>query len=161
MKPTLARGFTLIEILVVMLIFGITISFAMLSFGDFGAKRRVVLAAEQFVNYVKLVQQQAVLETGTLGIRVDQNTYQALRFHPDKGWQLFPLKSIFRRREFPSSVFLQFEPRIPSGRDPQIVINESAEMNRFQLKVMMKDKKVVDIVGHHSGLLKMEVLGSS
>lgn len=157
----IAQGFTLIEILVVMLILGITITFAMLSFGDFGVKRRVVLATEQFVNFVKLVQQQAVLETSTLGIIVDQNTYQAMRFDPDQGWQSFPVNSIFRMREFPSSVHLQFKPRIASGHAPQIVINESGEMNRFQLHVLMKTDEVADITGHHSGLVKMEIHTSS
>lgn len=153
-KPIL--GFTLIEILVVMVILGITITFAMLSFGDFGGKRRVILATEQFVNFVKLVQQQAVLETGTLGIKVADNSYQALRFDPDAGWQYFPENSIFRRREFPSSVQLQFQPRISSGQNPQIVINESAEMNRFQLNIILKTEEVAHVVGHHSGLIKME-----
>ncbi len=35
------KGFTLIEILIVLMIIGITLSFAILSFGDFGEGRKV------------------------------------------------------------------------------------------------------------------------
>ncbi len=35
------NGFTLIEILVVIVIVGITLSFALLAFGDFGSERRI------------------------------------------------------------------------------------------------------------------------
>ena len=40
------KGFTLIEVMVVVVIIGITIGFAMLSFGDFGQSRRLLTAAE-------------------------------------------------------------------------------------------------------------------
>ncbi len=80
------RGFTLIEILVVLLIIGITMGFALMAFGDFGEKRRIVVAAEQFTNLIKLVQQQAILETSTLGIDVHDNHYDVLRFKPPASW---------------------------------------------------------------------------
>ena len=54
------QGFTLIEILVVVLIIGITLGFALLAFGDFGRQRQIITAAETFVNYVTLVEQQAL-----------------------------------------------------------------------------------------------------
>ena len=150
------NGFTLIEIMVVLLIIGITIGFALMAFGDFGAKRRVVLASEQFVNYVQLTQQQAILETSTLGITVTNRSYQATRFNSSKGWQLFPDKSIFRRYSFPTQVKLRFQPQIARGSNPQIVINESGDMNAFRLSVTIKDDEIAVITGHHNGLIELE-----
>lgn len=150
------KGFTLIEILVVLFIIGITIGFALLAFGDFGAKRRVVLASEQFVTYIKLAQQQAILETSTLGITVSNNSYQASRYSASNNWQSFPAKSIFRKHTFPSDVLLKFQPQQPQGAQPQIVINESGDMNAFRLTVNIKGEVVVVIIGHHNGLIDLE-----
>ena len=155
------KGFTLIEIMVVLLIIGITISFALLAFGDFGAKRRVILASEQFVNFVKLVQQQATMETSTLGIYVDEHSYQALRFDSSSHWQHFPAHSVFRRHVFSTQATIQFKPKAAFSKDPQIVINESGDMNAFTLTVLIDNDEVAVIEGHHNGIVVLDVKSSS
>ncbi len=45
------KGFTLIEILIVIVIIGITIGFALLAFGDFGESKRIIAALEQVEKY--------------------------------------------------------------------------------------------------------------
>ena len=154
-------GFTLVEILVVLLIIGITIGFALLAFGDFGAKRRVVMASEQFVNFVKLVQQQAIMETSTLGIYIDNNSYQALRFDSSSNWQQFPAHSIFRRHAFPAQATIQFQPKVASSHNPQIIINESGDMSAFKLAVRIKNDDVAIIAGHHNGSIVLDAKPSS
>lgn len=151
----------MVEILVVLLIFGITLSLALMVFGDFGARRRVVFASEQFVNYIKLVQQQAVLEMSTLGIRVNQSTYQALRFDPFSGWRMFPANGIFRQHAFPASTELRFHPSISSGNGPELVMNESGDITPFHLSVELNHEVVASIDGLHNGTLLMEVKSSS
>lgn len=155
------KGFTLIEIMVVLLIIGITISFALLAFGDFGAKRRVMLASEQFVNFVKLVQQQAIMETSTLGIYVDDHSYQALRLDSSSHWQRFPAHSVFRRHVFPTHATVQFNPKVSLAKDPQIIINESGDMNAFTLAVLIDNDEVAIIEGHHNGVIALNTKSSS
>ena len=150
------KGFTLIEIMVVLLIVGITIGFAMLAFGDFGKKRRIILASEQFVNFVKLVQQQAIMETSTLGIYVKNNRYKAMRFDGASHWQQFPAHSIFRRHSFPAQATIQFQPNIASTKNPQIIINESGDMSSFKLAVNIENDEVAVIEGHHNGTIALE-----
>jgi len=150
-------GFTLVEILIVLLIIGITISFALLAFGDFGATRRVELAAEQFANYVKLVQQHAILETGTFGILVEHKDYQAFRFDLVSGWQTLSAQSVFRLREFPSVAEVSFQTKMNSSpHTPQIIINESGDMTAFQLAFKSKGTDVAVVQGHHSGLIQIK-----
>ena len=77
---TRPKGFTLIEILIVIVIIGITIGFALIAFGDFGEGKRIRFAAEQLINTIKLSQQKAILESSTLGLKVDQSSYRVFKF---------------------------------------------------------------------------------
>lgn len=155
------RGFTLVEILVVLLIIGITIGFAMLAFGDFGARRRVVFAAEQFVNDVKMVQNQAILENSTFGILVNQDSYRAFRFNAAMSWQVVSSNRIFRQHFFPKPASLRFQPKIGSAGTPQIIINESGDMSPFNLLVDIKGSVVAEVVGHHNGAIQLKTKPSS
>lgn len=56
-------GFTLVELLVVIFIIGISLSLAYISFGDFGKTRQVKYTAEEMKNIIELYRDQAVLES--------------------------------------------------------------------------------------------------
>lgn len=115
------RGFTLIEILVVVLIIGITLGFTMLAFGDFGAGRKAVVSAEQFSSYIQLVQQRALFEANTLGVRVSKDGYET--YHVVAGtWQPMPTKSIFHRRDFPDNVLVNLNSTVNNAKKFPILL---------------------------------------
>ena len=153
------KGFTLIEILVVILIIGITLGFALLAFGDFGGKRRIVIAAEQFVNYVKFIQQEAILETGTLGITFDKNGYYVMRFAPPKKWLPMPPKSVFHQQHFPSNAVVHLESSLNKTGEPQIIINAAGDMTAFKLNFgSNKQMNIADVIGERDGTIVLQVL---
>jgi len=156
-----SSGFTLIEILVVIVIVGITLGFALLAFGDFGSQRRIRVAAEQFVNYVKFVQQQSILETSTLGISFNQNNYQVLRFQAPKTWQEMPKKSVFRQQHFPSDAIIRLESSTKSSSNPPIIINASGDMTAFKLNAgSAKNSDIANVIGTSNGEVAMQPLKS-
>ena len=157
------RGFTLIEILVVVVIMGITVGFALLAFGDFGRSRRIVMAAEQFINYVKLVEQQAILETSTLGIRLNKNSYQVVRFQFPSSWQIISKNVIFHQQQFPKNTVIRLttENLQEEKGGPQIIIDASGDMTPFKLHVgSAKQTNIVTIVGEHNGNISLKLLKS-
>ena len=81
------RGFTLIELLIVIVIIGIVSTAAIYSFGDFGASRQAKITAEQFSTYIKLLQQQAILETRTFGIKMTPAAYEIYQLNTRARWQ--------------------------------------------------------------------------
>lgn len=149
------RGFTLIEILVVLIIIGVTLGFALLAFGDFGGKRKMVVAAEEFVNFAKLIRHQAIVESGTLGITVDRTSYQASRFQFSRGWQPMPNRSIFRTHHFPKNSIVS----LVTGKQqrPSIIINSTGEMTPFTLYLSTnKNVRYATIIGKFDGSILLK-----
>lgn len=146
------RGYTLIEILIVVVIISITVAFAVLAFGDFGKNRRILLSAEQFANYVKLIQQQAILETKPFGLYINGNTYQAFRFTTPGNWNALPQTSIFRKRFFPDGALIILNASGQQNNNPQIIIHASGDITPFVLDVLSNKKEpIASIAGEFNG----------
>jgi general secretion pathway protein H len=147
------QGFTLIEILVVILIIGITLGFALIAFGDFGEGRRLLFAAEQLANTIELAQQQAILETSTLGLRIDNRGYQILKLQPAQTWSAISNKGIFKMNYFPNNTITNLNLARPANK-PAIVINASGETTPFILRLgTTKQSNLVTLIGKANGTL--------
>lgn len=151
------RGFTLIEILIVIVIIGITVGFALLAFGDFGASRRLQFSAEQLVSTLKMAQQQALLETSTLGLRIDNASYQILRFKPPSSWNPLSNQGVFKTTYFPKNTLIHLETNTPSSSgSPTVILSASGEMTPFVLRLRMgKEINVTTIKGTHNGQITL------
>ncbi|BCA95302.1 type II secretory pathway protein LspH [Legionella antarctica] len=148
------RGFTLIEILIVIVIIGITAGFALISFGDFGESRRVLFSADQLVNTLKLAQQKAILETSTLGLRIDNTSYQILRFRNISGWEPISNKGVFKVNYFPKNTFITLKTNNkPHPGAPPIIINSSGDMTPFTLGFGTNKDIIITLRGTHNGNL--------
>ncbi|KTC78259.1 type II secretion system minor pseudopilin GspH [Legionella brunensis] len=147
-----AKGFTLIEILVVLIIIGITIGFALLAFGDFGTSRRAVVTAEQFATYLKLLQQRAILEMMPLGVTINPDHYQTFRFEQNAIWKPMPEKSVFHTQYFPNNIIASFQRVNSAIKNPDIIINASGDMTPFTLYFGTTQKpKLTTLIGKHNG----------
>lgn len=123
-------GFTLMEILVVMLIIGIVSGAALYSFGDFGGKRKILLSVEHFKAYTNLLQHRAIIESNTLGIRINAQGYAAYRLFEAKTWIPMPASGIFRPQIFPSHIKIQFKTRNKNAPDqPTMTISPTGELS--------------------------------
>lgn len=70
------HGFTLIEILVVLVIVAILTAVAVLSFGHFGRGRQQKLIVQQFMRVIAGVQQQAIIMPAVMGLLVFPDGYR-------------------------------------------------------------------------------------
>ena len=133
------KGFSLLEILAVVVIISITVTFATITFGDFGSTRRTLIAAEHFVSFMNLLEQQAILQNQTFGIKIVNNSYQAMRFTSQDKWQKIGEDKIFRQRHFPDNNTLT----INSSTNPQIIVQSSGDYKPFQLQIREKNGKLI------------------
>lgn len=140
-----SRGFTLLEILVVIMIVSIISTFALLAFGDFGKGRQVIVAAEQFAEYIELIQQQAILEMATFGIRCNQQTYQAVRLDQQGHWNTIEkTHHVFKPQHFPAATQITWQGILTSANTPQIIIYPSGDTQPFSV-----------VFGYHIPLAKV------
>ena len=107
------RGFTLLELLVVIVVIGVMISMAMLSFGVLGRDRQAEEEARRFWVVLQQAREEAELQVEDLGIYIGQDAYEFLRFDSRKNrWELIEYDELFAPRELPEG--LRFRLRLES-----------------------------------------------
>ncbi len=103
------RGFTLIEIIVVIFIIGIVVSFATLSV-NVSTTRVVPSEVQRLESLMALASDEAVLQTQEMALEVYRNGYRFMELmQADQSWKWQPLQddAQFRPRCFPEGVTME------------------------------------------------------
>lgn len=133
-------AFTLIEILIVVVIVGITITFALLAFGDFGQSRRVKAQAERIAMLIPLAEQQAILQPSVYGIRFQPHSYQFYRYltasnHQRGHWEKISNDKLFKPYQLSQRISLSLKATLTATPQPQIVITNTGDITPFELAI--------------------------
>lgn len=81
---TAQRGFTLLEMLVVLILIGIIMSLAVLSFSGTGARDRLEEEAQRMIQLIALAREEAILQVQDLAVEVEPTGYRFARLrHTD------------------------------------------------------------------------------
>lgn len=101
-------GFTLIEILVVIVLISIILSMATLAITTGTPKERLKTEAQRFSALLQLAQDEALLNATEFGIRLDEEGYQFV-IATEEGWQAVKNNNIFRKRLLPANMEFDLE----------------------------------------------------
>lgn len=143
------RGFTLIEILVVVLIIGILATMFGLSIGNRSLDERIRTEAQRLEQVLKLASEEAQAKGMLVGFRYTREGYELLGLNQDGGWAPFEGNGPLRARELgvPFELQLKVEGRaVPPGIsreffeenqpiEPQFLLLSSGELMPFLLWV--------------------------
>ncbi len=147
-----SKGFTLVEILVVVVIMAIVISIAVLSINVTGRDRQLDQESRRLVGLLDLLHDRALLEGRDFGMRVAPNAYQFVVYdNLRERWAPFDQEREFRPRTLPKGVNFQLEldsvqvvlkppdptlstDAVPSP--PQIAIAASGDATPFRLTLL-------------------------
>ncbi len=145
------RGFTLVEILVVVLIMAIVVSMTVLSIGLGGRDTQLDQETRRIAGLLDMLHERAVLEGRDFGMRIEPAAYEFVVYEPLKDrWLSLSEEGEFRRRELPKGLNFQLQldgqtvvlkavdRSLPSDQPPprpQLAVAASGEGTPFRLSL--------------------------
>jgi len=162
------RGFTLIEMLVVVMIIGILASIVTISVGVLGEDREMERTAEHLTDAIALVQEQAQLEGRDYGMRIETGGFEFLHFDGfEQRWIEIVDDPWLRPRELPAGLAFQLvlegrpvllrRPGLPEARLPQLIAYGSGDMTPYRLSLARADTgRRVALIGNADGTIEIE-----
>jgi general secretion pathway protein H len=105
-----SRGFTLVEILVVVVIIAFVTSIAILAVGTTGRDTQLDEETRRIEGLVGLLHERALLEGRDFGLRIEPAAYEFVVYDPNRDrWLTFDQETEFRHRELPKGVSFQLQ----------------------------------------------------
>ncbi len=159
------RGFTLLELLVVILIIGIVISFASLSVGQH-ASRALQDEAERIHSLLRLAAEESVLQGRELAMQFGPGGYLFVTLD-GADWVPVEEDRLFREREFPPGLSLDLSLEgvevdlLDSENPPRIFVLSSAEMTPFELTLGNDEGEAYTLRGDLTGRLALARTGEA
>lgn len=101
------RGFTLMEVMVVVVIVGIMISFAVLSIGNPGAGQ-LEKEARRLAALVELAGEESILQAQELGLKLDSDSYSFLAYNGER-WVPLEQDNLLKPRQLPDGMRLELD----------------------------------------------------
>ncbi len=134
------RGFTLVEIVVVMVIFAIIVTMATISIGD-PQMKRLQQNSERVATLIQLAKEQAIFNSQDYALSVWESGY-AFYILRENGWTPVSNDRIFRQRDLPDglafNLYLDDIKVILTQEDkkkPQVFITSDGEISPFRLDI--------------------------
>jgi len=144
-------GFTLVELLVVIVIIGVVIAGALLSLGSTGRDSQLEQERDRLAALIDYTRERAALQTLEYGLRCDSGGYRFVYYDARAAaWREDPLDDILRARTLPAglALALSIEDRaivLPARADPkakapldltpQVMLYSSGELTSFKLRL--------------------------
>lgn len=160
MQRVNTQGFTLIEILIVMVIISIVSGIALMTITS-NQHKQLEQVAKKLSNLITLAEHQALLQPATLGLGMTQTSYQFFQFSEDNSWQSLNDKN-FASHTMPAHVQLSLkihDKTIPLNGKPTIIISESGDITPFVIFIAKTgEKPFYQVIGDASGKISSGVI---
>jgi len=159
-------GFTLIEMLVVVVIIAIVMTTAMLAIGATGRDRDLEKESERMLALLIYTREQAEVRTREFGLLCDENGYQFVTFDPRKDeWVAVETDEALRGRELSDGLSFALtvearpvvlrRPADSKDLTPQIMLYSNGDLTPFELTLQRKEEeRSVTLASNEEGLIE-------
>jgi len=104
------KGFTLVEILVVLVIMAVVIALAVLSIGTTGRDSQLDEESRRIQGLIDILHERALLEGRDFGVRIEPTGYEFAVYNADRDrWLTLNDEQEFRHRNLPTGVSFQLQ----------------------------------------------------
>ena len=133
-----ATGFTLLEILLVVLIIGIVSSLLVMSISTSGSSRQLQQEAKRLVALMQYARQQAIMENRLYGLQLQPHGYQFMVYQ-NRNWQAAE-QTALRLRQLPQQSRIRLLGPAPADpQQPAVMFSPLGEQDDFQLRLSLRD----------------------
>ena len=159
-----SSGFTLLEVMVVVVLISIIVGFVVLSIGDGGKTQLLEQHAKRLASLLKLASEEAILTNQEFALAVTEEGYE-FQILVGKGWAAIAEDPILRPRQLDSGMRIalsiestEIDLQAQSDKDPaRLYLLSSGEMTPFEMT--LKDEEsgtFFNLTGKSNGQLNVE-----
>ena len=171
-----SRGFTLIEILVVVVIIGIVTVGALLSMSFIGSDRQLHTEGERLVDLMNYAQEQGELQTRELGLYCTDHSYKFLAFDARRNlWVTIDDDDALRARTLPDAIRLHLDVEgrevvlasvadeqkkkiAPADLQPHVMIFSNGDLTSFRVTLGREGtQQTVTVLPDRQGRIRVKV----
>jgi general secretion pathway protein H len=152
MRHAPQHGFTLLELMVVVVLIGIILTFVVGSVGDGGRRDRIQREAQRLTALVELVGEEAVLKSTIIGLRFGEHGYEFMRYSESQ-WQGITDDGLLKPRTIDDAIVMELlvegfsvglgEVALSDDEEdepkPQVIFLPSGERTAFELSLIYED----------------------
>ena len=163
MSISKTKGFTLLELLVVIVLLGLVYSLAVFSISSASIERELEEEAKRLHALIKLVREDAILQAREIAMEINKNSYLFLVYE-DKKW--LPVKEkVFRQRKIRDEFQLKVETdeklsvfKNKKNEKLRLYFLSSGEQTPFEMKIRIKhaNQPGYRLMAHFNGELVLD-----
>lgn len=158
-------GFTLFEIIIVLVIFSVMITMVTISMGDPQAKR-MKQNSERVAALIQLAKEQAIFNSQDYALSVWDTGY-AFYTLADEGWVPVENDRIFRSRSLPDGIEfnlylegIKVNLKNEDPDKPQVFITSDGEISPFKLEITDRYDLLYEITFNETGSFEISLAGA-
>lgn len=169
-----SAGFTLLELMVVMVIIGVLAGIAVLATRDRGTER-LEEHTDRLATLLRLASEEAMLQGREIGLRIEPERYSFMLYDEDsRAWTGMEQDRLFRERPLDEDIDMDLymddrgvELPLAAGegdgdgveqKQPQILILSSGEMTPFELVLDSENsRKRFTLIGQPNGIVDRQI----
>ena len=144
MNSSRQTGFTLLEIMLVVLLMGLSAAVVTMSLSHADPKKALEKQAKKFIASAELVLDETVLSGQLLGLVIESDTYRFVVYHEEK-WQPLESDRLLGEQQMPEGVSLEIVvdglPLVQSDEDEQSLFDDDDDSDDPFIEETEEEKK--------------------